>query len=281
MSASPEKHTGVSPEKHAGRWKLTLEYDGTPFAGWQKQNNAFSVQEALEKAITAFCGETVQAHVAGRTDAGVHATGQVAHIDLARETDEKTVRDAINFHLRPHPVAVVKAERASPEFHARFGATYRTYCYKILMGRRADTVLLQNRAWHLGRDLDVAKMNKAAQYLLGTHDFSSFRDAECQAKSPIRSLDRLEFIENRTELSAGRMIELRAEARSFLHHQIRNFTGTLVLVGEGKWQPEDVKTALEAKDRTKAGPTAPPHGLYFTRVDYPEQPLQRVADSLL
>jgi len=268
-------------EKHTGRWKLTLEYDGAPFAGWQKQHNAFSVQEALEKAITAFCGEAVQAHVAGRTDAGVHATGQVAHIDLAREADEKTVRDALNFHLRPHPVAVVKAERVGPEFHARFGATYRAYCYKILMGRRADTVLLQNRAWHIGRELDVAKMNKAARHLLGTHDFSSFRDAECQAKSPIRSLDRLEFTENKSELSAGHMIELWAEARSFLHHQIRNFVGTLEMVGEGKLQPDDVKTILEAKDRTKAGPTAPAHGLYFIRVDYPEQPLIRAADSLL
>lgn len=261
-----------NPETHKGRWKLTIEYDGSSFAGWQRQTNAPSVQEAIEKAITAFCGEEAQLHVAGRTDAGVHAVGQVAHVDLARETDERSVRDAINYHLRPYPVAIVKAERAAPEFHARFGAIHRVYCYKILMGRRADNVLQQKRVWHVQRELDVAAMNKAAKHLLGQHDFSSFRDAECQAKSPMRSMDRLEFIERKHELSAGRHIELWAEARSFLHHQIRNITGTLSLVGEGKWQPDDVKAVLEAKDRTKAGPTAPPDGLYFVRVDYPPAP---------
>lgn len=251
------------------RWKLTIEYDGTPFAGWQRQTNAPSVQEAIERAITAFCGEETVLHVAGRTDAGVHATGQVAHIDIAKDTDARAVRDAINFHLRPAPVAVVAAEAVGDQFHARFGAIHRVYCYKILMGRRADAVLLQNRVWQIGRELDVAAMNRAAQHLLGHHDFTSFRDAECQAKSPMRSIDRLEFIEVKDALCAGRHLELWAEARSFLHHQIRNITGTLALVGEGKWQPDDVKTVLEARDRTKAGPTAPACGLYFTRVDYP------------
>lgn len=252
------------------RWKLTIEYDGTPFSGWQRQENVLSVQECVEKAITGFCGETVGIHVAGRTDAGVHATGQVAHVDLEKETDEKTVRDAINFHLRPHPIAVVTAERVPPEFHARFSAQHRVYCYRIIMARRADPMLHRHRAWHVSWELDVDKMNAAAKHLLGSHDFSSFRAAECQAHSPLRTLDRLEFVENERALDFGRHIEMWAEARSFLHHQIRNIAGTLKLVGEGKWQPDDVKTVLDAKDRTKAGPMAPAHGLYFTRVDYPK-----------
>ena len=262
------------------RWKLTLEYDGTPFSGWQRQENAFSVQECVEKAVHGFCGETVTVHVAGRTDAGVHALGQVAHIDLEKKADEKTVRDAINFHMRPHPVVVVKAEPVNPDFHARFSAVYRVYCYKFIMNRRADPVLHHNRAWHVSWELDVAKMNKAAKHLLGTHDFSSFRAAECQAHSPMRSLQRLEFVEPKHSPDFGRHIELWAEARSFLHHQIRNMAGTLRLVGEGKWQPDDVKTVLEAKDRTKAGPMAPAHGLYFVRVDYPDA-FTKGIDSLL
>jgi tRNA pseudouridine38-40 synthase len=250
------------------RWKLTIEYDGTPFSGWQRQDNVISVQECIEKAVHGFSGETVTVHVAGRTDAGVHATGQVAHIDLEKESDEKTVRDAINFHLRPNPIAVVKAEPVSPEFHARFSALHRVYCYKIIMARRADIVLHRDRAWHVSWELNVDKMNAAAKHLLGTHDFTSFRAAECQAHSPMRTLQRLEFTENKSVPGFGRHIELWAEAKSFLHHQIRNMVGTLKLVGEGKWQPDDVKIALEAKDRTKAGPMAPASGLYFTRVDY-------------
>lgn len=262
------------------RWKLTIEYDGTPFSGWQRQENVLSVQECIEKAVHGFCAETVTVHVAGRTDAGVHATGQVAHIDLEKTADEKTVRDAINFHLRPNPVAVVKAEPVGPDFHARFSAVYRVYCYKIIMGRRADTVLHKNRAWHVSWDLDVGKMNKAAKHLLGHHDFTSFRAAECQANSPMRTVSRLEFVENKSELAFGHHIELWAEARSFLHHQIRNMVGTLKLVGEGKWQPDDVKTVLEAKDRTKAGAMAPAHGLYFARVDYPGT-FTKAMDALL
>lgn len=269
------------PETRSGRWKLTLEYDGTPFSGWQRQENAPSVQECLETAIHKFCGESVTAHVAGRTDAGVHAMGQVAHVDLERESDPRTVRDAINFHLRPHPVAVVKAEPAMQDFHARFGAKKRVYCYKILMARRAPTALLENRVWHTGRELDLDAMRAGAAHLLGEHDFTTFRDSECQAKSPVRSLDRLDIVETNGAQGLGRHVEIWAEARSFLHHQIRNITGTLKLVGEGKWQPGDVKRALEARDRTQGGPTAPPGGLYFMRVDYDDGALVRPSDSLL
>lgn len=263
------------------RWKLTIEYDGTLFAGWQRQENAPSVQGAIEEAVKKFCGETVTLHVAGRTDAGVHATGQVAHMDLERDTDAKSVRDAINYHLRPHAVCIVDAAPVGGDFHARFNALHRVYCYKIVMGRRTAPVIGAGHAWYVWKDLDIDAMNRAARHLLGTHDFSSFRAAECQAQSPVRSIDRLEFIENKTSPVAGRHIELWAEAKSFLHHQIRNITGTLALVGEGKWTPDDVKAALEACDRTKAGPTAPPHGLHFVRVDYGAQRFATAADTLL
>ncbi len=263
------------------RWKLTIEYDGTDFAGWQKQENALAVQECLETAIFKFSGEKVNSFVAGRTDAGVHALGQVAHIDLEKETDEKTVRDAINFHMRPHAVSIVTAERVSQDFNARTSAINRVYCYKILMGRRAESPLYGRYVWHHGRELDIAKMNEAAKHLLGQHDFSSFRAKECQAKSPIRTLDRLEFIENKQSHGLGRHIELWAEARSFLHHQIRNIVGTLSLVGEGKWTPLQVKEALEAKDRAKGGPMAPASGLHFMRVDYLDEIFVKAVDSLL
>lgn len=263
------------------RWKLTLEYDGTKFCGWQHQENGFSVQECLETAVHKFCGETVAAYVAGRTDSGVHAVGQVAHIDLEKQTDEKTVRDAINFHMRPHAVAIVKAEAVDDSFHARLSALKRTYCYKIVTSRRTEPVLDKNRVWHVSRPLDVAAMNKAAKYLLGEHDFSSFRAAECQAHSPIKTLARLEFSESKNALGFGQHLELWAEARSFLHHQIRNMAGSLRLVGEGKWQPEQIKEVLEAKDRTKAGPMAPAAGLYFVGVDYGENAFIQGMDSLL
>lgn len=250
------------------RWKLTIEYDGTDFSGWQRQENALSVQECIEKAIFGFCGETVTLHVAGRTDAGVHALGQVAHVDLEKQSDEKTVRDAINAHLRPRPIAVVKAEPVSQEFHARFGALKRIYCYKIITNRWAPLTLQKNRAWHVKRELDAFAMQAGAKHLLGMHDFTSFRDSECQAKSPIRSIDRLDILKvDRPDF--GEHLEVWVEAKSFLHHQVRNIVGTLALVGEGKWQPDDVKTALESKDRTKAGPMAPADGLYFVSVSYP------------
>ncbi len=251
------------------KWKLTIEYDGTPFAGWQRQPNVLAVQQCIEEAIAAFSGqETVELTVAGRTDAGVHALGQVAHVRMQRtDLDAKAMRDATNFYLRPHPISIVSAEPVADDFNARMSAVQRAYCYKIICGRRGDSVLLRDRAWHVNHDLDVAAMNAGARHLIGTHDFSTFRDSECQAKSPIRSIDRLEIIERDSPMH-GHHLELWAEARSFLHHQIRNITGTLKLVGEGKWSPDDVKTALEARDRTKGGPTAPAYGLYFVRVDY-------------
>lgn len=263
------------------RWKLTIEYDGTDFYGWQRQALDPTVQGTIEAAIKKFSGEDVTLHVAGRTDAGVHALGQVAHIDLERKTDAKTVRDAINAHARPHKVSILKAEPVPDTFHARFNATRRVYCYKILTSRRAPPAIGASYVWHNGRELDVAAMSKAAKFLTGTHDFTSFRDTNCQAKSPIRTLERLEFVEQKNDPAFGKQLHLWAEARSFLHHQIRNFAGTLALVGEGKWQPEDVKTALEARDRTKAGPMAPASGLYLVRVEYSDNAFQRGVDSLL
>lgn len=253
----------------AQRWKVTIEYDGTSFVGWQRQENGLSVQACLEKAIHSFCGEEVTIHVAGRTDAGVHAVGQVAHFDIERPSTEKEVRDAVNAHLRPHRISVVTAEAVPETFHARFDAVNRVYCYKILMNRWAPPALLAPYVWHVGIELDVSSMHQAAQHLLGKHDFSSFRAAACQANSPIRSLDRLDVRQVTHPLEAGGHIEIWAEARSFLHHQIRNIVGTLKLVGEGKWTPEDVKRVLEAKDRTQAGAMAPAAGLYFVRVNYP------------
>lgn len=250
------------------RWKLTIEYDGTDFCGWQRQDNGLAVQQCIEEAIRTMCHEDASLTVAGRTDAGVHATGQVAHIDIEKQLDAKNVRDGINFHLRPHRISIVAAEPVHAEFHARFNATYRAYVYRILMGRSAEPVVGGRFVWHVWKDLDIDAMNSAAKHLIGLHDFSSFRAAECQAKSPLRSLDILEFSVNDTHLGAGTLIELRAEARSFLHNQIRNITGTLKMVGEGKFQPDDVKTILDARDRTRAGVLAPASGLHFVRVDY-------------
>jgi tRNA pseudouridine38-40 synthase len=243
------------------RWKLTLEYDGGPFVGWQRQDNGPSVQAALERAVEAFSGEPITVHAAGRTDAGVHATGQVAHIDLAKETTADTVRDALNFHLKPDPVAVRSAEAANGDFHARFSATMRHYRYRIL-NRRAPAALERGHVWHVGVALDPAAMHDAAQRLIGKHDFTSFRAVACQADSPVKTLDAL------TVEAAGEEIHLRARARSFLHHQVRNIAGTLKLVGEGKWTGDDVAAALAARDRGRAGPTAPAEGLYLIRVDY-------------
>jgi len=264
------------------RWKLTIEYDGTDFSGWQRQRVQPSVQGCLETAIKKFSGEDVTVHAAGRTDAGVHALGQVAHIDLVRNTDAKTVRDAINFHMRPAAVAVVEAVAVPDTFHARFSATHRVYAYHILAHRHAPPAIGGRNVWHHGRDLDIDAMNKAAKHLTGTHDFTSFRATECQAKSPVRTLERLEFIESKNNAGFGRHIVLWAEARSFLHHQIRNFAGTLALVGLGKWQPDDVKTALEARDRRQSGQMAPASGLHLVRVDYGTQDaFRRGMDALI
>jgi tRNA pseudouridine38-40 synthase len=256
------------------RWKLTIEYDGTPFAGWQRQATDPSVQGTVEAAIKAFSGEEVTLHVAGRTDAGVHAMGQVAHVDLEKDWPEKTVRDAINAHLRQvngrsWPVSIVTAEAVGEDFHARYGAKKRIYRYKIIAARVAEPVLARDRVWHVTKELDVAAMQAAAQPFLGQHDFTSFRAAACQAKSPVRTLERLDVIAVPNGLETGQSIEVWAEARSFLHHQIRNITGALKMAGEGKWTPDDVKRVLEARDRTQnEAAMAPACGLYFLRVDY-------------
>jgi tRNA pseudouridine38-40 synthase len=243
------------------RYKLTLEYDGGPFVGWQRQDNGVSVQTVLEDAIAKFCGERVGVTGAGRTDAGVHALGQVAHVDLAKSWPPNKVRDAVNFHVQPHPVAVIAAEVVADDFHARLSARQRRYLYRILC-RRAPAVIERGRVWHVARALDAAAMHAAAQVLVGRHDFSTFRASLCQAKSPVKTLDALDVS------AAGDEIHVRATARSFLHHQVRNMVGTLKLVGEGKWDAADVAAALAARDRTKGGPTAPAEGLYLVEVRY-------------
>jgi tRNA pseudouridine38-40 synthase len=243
------------------RYKLTIEYDGRPFVGWQVQDNGPSVQGVLAAAIAAFCGEEARVQGAGRTDAGVHALAQVGHVDLAKDWDEDTVRDALNAHLRPYPVAVLKAERVADTFDARFSAIRRHYRYRII-SRRADLTLERGLAWRIGKPLDSAAMHAAAQRLVGRHDFTTFRHAECQAKSPVKTLDRLDV-----ERSADE-IDVAASARSFLHTQVRSMVGALALVGEGKWTADDVSDALAKRDRTACAPVAPPDGLYLTRVDY-------------
>ena len=243
------------------RYKLTLEYDGAPFVGWQRQDNGPSVQEALENAILKFCREAVTVTGAGRTDAGVHALGQVAHFDIDKETAPETVRDALNAHLRPHPIAVLSAEKAADDFHARFSARARHYLYRMI-ARRAPLALDHGRAWHMQGKLDARAMHEAAQNLIGQHDFTSFRSAACQAKSPMKTLDRLAVEEQDGE------IRVQASARSFLHHQVRAMVGSLKYVGEGKWQASDIACVLAARDIAACGPLAPPEGLYLVRVDY-------------
>ncbi|MGA9794924.1 MAG: tRNA pseudouridine(38-40) synthase TruA [Rhizomicrobium sp.] len=243
------------------RYRLTIEYDGTPFVGWQRQDNGASVQGALELAISKFSGELSVIAGAGRTDAGVHAMAQVAHFDLAKEFQPAKVRDALNHFLRPHPIAVIAAEIAAPDFHARFSATARRYFYRI-MCRRAPPVLDANRVWHVVRDLDAEAMHASAQSLIGNHDFTTFRSSECQAKSPVKTLDQLDV------RRAGDEIHVEACARSFLHNQVRSMVGSLKMVGEGKWQIADMAKALAAKDRAACGVVAPPEGLYLVNVDY-------------
>ena len=243
------------------RYRLTIEYDGGPFSGWQRQENAPSVQGALEEAIQKLSGETVTVHGAGRTDAGVHAFGQVAHFDLEKEFAADKVRDALNYHLKPAPVAVLEAAIADAEFHARFSAKARHYLYRIIC-RRAPLVLERGHAWHLSRALDAEAMHAAAQALIGNHDFTTFRAAECQAKSPVKTLDVLDVARLADE------IQIKASARSFLHHQVRSIVGSLKLVGESKWQIRDMARALAARDRAACGPVAPADGLYLVRVDY-------------
>jgi tRNA pseudouridine38-40 synthase len=243
------------------RYKLVIEYDGAPFVGWQVQHNGVSVQGVLEAAVTAFCGEHIHVQGAGRTDAGVHALGQVAHVDLAKAWEPGTIRDAINAHLRPHPVAVLTVRQAADSFDARFSARWRHYLYRIV-NRRPDLALDAGRAWRAPRPLDEAAMHAAAQVLVGKHDFTTFRATECQAKSPMKTLNRLVVERHGDEL------RVHATARSFLHHQVRSMVGSLVQVGDGRWSADDLARALAARDRKACGPVAPPDGLYLVRVDY-------------
>ncbi len=246
------------------RYRLDIEYDGTPFVGWQIQPVGLSVQGALQEAIFRFSGERVTVKGAGRTDAGVHALGQVAHIDLERDWAPDKVRDAVNFHLKPNLAVILGCTEVPSTFDARFSASARHYIYRILT-RRARPVLDRNRVWWLVRPLDVEAMRQAAVHLVGRHDFTTFRAVQCQAASPIRTLDRLDVAREGSE------IIIRASARSFLHNQVRSMVGTLKLVGEKKWRPDDVAAALMARDRRHCGPVAPASGLYLARVDYPEE----------
>ena len=243
------------------RYKLTVEYDGRPFAGWQIQADQLTVQGLLTSAVEALSGDKTLVQGAGRTDAGVHARAQVAHVDLSKDWDTDTIRDALNAHLRPHPIAILAAERAADDFNARSSAIRRHYLYRII-NRRADLTLEAGRAWRVPRPLDAAAMHKAAQRLVGKHDFTTFRSTECQAKSPVKTLDIL-----KVERS-GEDVYVTAVARSFLHNQVRSMVGSLVLVGEGKWSPDDLAKALDARDRTACGPVAPPDGLYLMKVEY-------------
>jgi tRNA pseudouridine38-40 synthase len=238
-----------------------VEYDGAPFAGWQRQENGPSVQATLEDAIFALSSERVRITGAGRTDSGVHALGQVAHFDLDKAFVADRVRDALNYHVKPAPISVINAEVVAAEFHARFSATARHYRYRILC-RRAPPALERGKVWHLMRDLDIGAMQVAAKILVGKHDFTTFRSGECQAKSPVKTLDRLEVS------SAGDEIHISAQARSFLHNQVRSMVGSLKLVGEGKWSSHELDAALQAKNRARCAPVAPPEGLYLIRVDY-------------
>lgn len=251
------------------RYKLTIEYKGTDYFGWQRQPDVPTIQEEIENAIAAFCGQSAEVTTAGRTDAGVHARGQIAHVDL--EDFKKPMKPfeickAINAHLLPRPIQVLDIEIVPDDFHARFTAKNKLYVYRII-NRHPFLTIDKNLAWHIKRPLNAAAMHEAAQLLLGEHDFTTFRDTECQAKSPVRTLDRLDVQSFQTTKDTQEIL-IEAEAMSFLHHMVRNLVGTLVLVGEGKWQPEDVLKALKAKDRKAGGPTAPPDGLYLVRIDY-------------
>ncbi len=246
------------------RFRLDIEYDGSPYAGWQRQADRPTVQGAIERAIEKFCGDRATLHGAGRTDAGVHATAQAAHVDLAKAGPQDTVRDAVNAHLQQagERVAILKASLVGDDFEARFSALGRHYLYRIA-NRRAPPALARGQVWWVPKRLDAETMHEAARALLGRHDFTTFRSAQCQANSPLRTLDRLDVAR------VGDAIEIRASARSFLHNQVRSMVGSLKRVGEGAWTAADLKAALEAKDRSACGQVAPPDGLFLVGVDYP------------
>jgi len=243
------------------RYKLTLEYDGRPFVGWQRQANGLSVQEAVERAVESLTGVASPVQAAGRTDAGVHARGQVVHVDLARDWRGDRLRDALNAHLRLFPVAVVEAEQMDESFEARFSAKKRHYLYRLL-NRRAPPTHERGYVWHIARRLNAEAMHAAAQSLVGRHDFTTFRAAECQANSPVRTLEQLDVAR------AGDIIEFRVSALSFLHRQVRSMVGSLEHVGSGKWTADDLKAALDSRDRARCGAVAPPDGLFLMQVDY-------------
>ena len=240
-------------------YRVTVEYDGRDLVGWQRQKNGPSVQQHIEEAIFAFCGEEVRIQGAGRTDAGVHALGQVANFALASNRKPQVVMNALNQHLKPAPIAILDCEEVDEEFSARFSATRRHYLYRII-NRRAPLTVAAGLAWHVKRDLDAEAMARAASVLVGRHDFTTFRAAACQANSPLRTLDKLEVTR------AGELIEVRTSAQSFLHNQVRAMVGSLSLVGRGQWTADDLQAALAARDRQRAGPNAPPYGLYLTQV---------------
>ena len=243
------------------RWKLTVEYDGGPFFGWQRQGADPTVQLTIEQAIDTMTGEHVTVHGAGRTDAGVHALGMVAHVDIARVWTPHRLREGINALVRPDPVSVLAVEPVADDWHARFSCTGRRYLYRILT-RRPPPVLDRGRVWHIGKDMDLAAMRDAAAHLIGSHDFTTFRSAHCQSASPVKTLASL------TIEPIGEELHIRAAARSFLHHQVRSISGCLGMVGTGQWSPADMKAALKAKDRAALGLNAPPEGLYFVSASY-------------
>ena len=244
------------------RWKLTIEYDGGPFFGWQRQGNDPTLQLTIERAIDTMTGEQVTVHAAGRTDAGVHALAMVAHVDVSRAMTPHRLREGINALVRPDPVSILAVEPVADDWHARFSCIGRRYLYRILT-RRPPPVLDRGRVWHIGKEMDLDAMRAAAAHLVGTHDFTTFRSVHCQSASPLKTLDSL------TIDVAGEELHIRAAARSFLHHQVRSITGCLGMVGTGQWSPADMKAALEAKDRAALGLNAPPEGLYFVGASYP------------
>jgi tRNA pseudouridine38-40 synthase len=246
------------------RYRLRIEYDGRPYHGFQAQAGLASVQGSIERAVQGFCGQTLRLHAAGRTDAGVHATGQTVHVDLEKDWKPEVVRDALNAHLAPEPIVILAAEVAPPGWHARFSARERRYLYRIL-NRRSPPALDQGRVWHVKKPLDAEAMHAAAQVLVGHHDFTTFRDLACQAKSPMKTLD---VAAVRRE---GEAVLLDFASRSFLHRQVRSMTGSLAEVGVGRWTAEDLKAALEARDRKACGPVAPSDGLYLTYVGYEDE----------